>query len=841
MRKAFLTLFALLNFFLLYAQPTTKSPEQYLGYTLGDRFTRHHKVVEYFEHVANTSPKVNLQYYGETNEHRPLLVAIVASEINMARLEEIRTNNLKRSGLEKGGASNDPTAIVWLSYNVHGNEASSIEASMKTLYALITEERGATWLQNTVVIIDPCVNPDGRDRYDNFYNQYGDNRYNPNGDAMEHHEPWPGGRPNHYLFDLNRDWAWQTQVESSQRSVIYHQWMPHIHVDFHEQYVNNPYYFAPAAEPFHEVITPWQREFQTAIGKNHAKYFDANHWLYFTKQYFDLLYPSYGDTYPTYNGAIGMTYEQAGHGYAGLGIITEYGDTLTLDDRIQHHFTTGMSTVEITSQHADRVVKEFASYFDQNMNNPAGQFKSYVVKVGTKAGHIEKLTRFLDQQHIRYGNITSPRTIKGFGYKTNAQASIQVDKNDLVISTNQPMSRLVTTLFEPVVKLSDTLTYDITAWALPYAYGLDAYAVSEKLPVTEAYIPPSIMSIEMPGSAYAYALPYQGMEDAKLMAALIQKGVNLRVAHKPLTINGTDFGRGTLIITRRNNEKFGSGFDSMLQNMAKQHQRQLMPLTTGFAEHGVDLGSADVARLAPPRVAVLGGEQTSSLNFGEIWHFFEKQLEYPITNIGTSYFSSIDLSAYDVLIIPHGYYSLFDEATLKSLTEWVQAGGKVVAIGKALDIFKGKEDYSLKQYASEEAQKKYEKDPTLEEQLKDYASQERDELSGSIFGAVFKIKLDNTNPLAYGYDRDYFTLKTTNQNLAYLKNGGNVGTLQGQAKPISGFAGYKATDKLQNSLVFGVENVGEGQVVYLVDNPLFRGFWENGKLLFTNAVFMVGN
>ena len=333
-----------------------KSPAEHLGFELGEKFSRHHQVVEYYSHLANASDQVLMKEYGRTYENRPLILAIVSSPENLANLEQIRTDNLRRAGFIDGSPETN-IPIVWLSYNVHGNESSSTEASMATIYELIREGSDkSAWLENTVIIMDPCINPDGRDRYVNFYWQYGNHRYNPDPNSLEHHEEWPGGRPNHYLFDLNRDWAWQTQVETQSRIKEYNQWLPQIHVDFHEQGINSPYYFAPAAQPYHELITSFQRDFQTEIGKNHAKYFDQNDWFYFTKQRFDLLYPSYGDTYPTYSGAIGMTYEQAGHGRAGLGIIKQEGDTLTLGDRIAHHYTTGLSTIEVTYNNAERLL-----------------------------------------------------------------------------------------------------------------------------------------------------------------------------------------------------------------------------------------------------------------------------------------------------------------------------------------------------------------------------------------------------------------------------------------------------------------------------------------------------
>ena len=304
-----------------------KSPSEFLGYEIGTEYSRHSQVIDYFEYVTKQmSENVILNYYGETYERRPLMYAVLSSKNNIKDIEEIRLSNLEVLNDQPMSINNK--AIVWLSYSVHGNESSSTEASMQTLYYLLTKNYDL--LENTIVIIDPCLNPDGRDRYANWYNQVRTMPYTSDKISKEHSEPWPGGRANHYLFDLNRDWAWLTQIESELRLKEYQRWLPHVHVDFHEQGIDEPYYFAPAAEPYHEVITKWQREFQQAIGNNNARYFDKNGWLYFTKEFFDLLYPSYGDTYPTYLGAIGMTYEQAGGGIAGLGIINSEGNNLTL-------------------------------------------------------------------------------------------------------------------------------------------------------------------------------------------------------------------------------------------------------------------------------------------------------------------------------------------------------------------------------------------------------------------------------------------------------------------------------------------------------------------------------
>jgi len=468
---------SILLFFLcqLPAYSQISSPKDFLGYALGDRFTPHHRVIDYYESLAKKSANVTLQYYGETYENRPLMLAFISAEENLDQIENIREDNLKRAGIQNGKPSSD-IPIIWLSYNVHGNESVSTEASMATIYELLAKPN-SDWLQNLIVVIDPCINPDGRERYVNFYNQYKNQPNQTNIDSWEHHEPWPGGRANHYLFDLNRDWAWMSQKESQQRVKIYNQWLPQIHVDFHEQGINSPYYFALAAEPYHELITDWQRNFQVEIGKNHAKYFDKNNWLYFTKQYFDLLYPSYGDTYPTFNGAIGMTYEQGGSGSAGLGVITETGQTLTLKDRIDHHFTTGISTIEVAANNRKNMLTEFAAFFTQR---PTTLYKSYVLKYNGDDHKMRDLMKWLDDLDIRYGK-GSVSKLNGYHFGSQITKSFDLTERDLVISLDQPKAVLANVLFEPQTKLSDSLTYDITAWSVPFAFGLEAYALKSLL------------------------------------------------------------------------------------------------------------------------------------------------------------------------------------------------------------------------------------------------------------------------------------------------------------------------------------------------------------------------
>ncbi|HJN54340.1 MAG TPA: M14 family metallopeptidase, partial [Flavobacteriaceae bacterium] len=489
-----------------------QSPSEFLGYEIGTQFSRHSQVIDYFDYVSSKLPgNVIMEKYGETYERRPLYLTYISSKENINNIELIRKNNLRNAGVIDGISStlNKDIAIVWLSYNVHGNESSSTEASMKTLHLLLTEN--SKLLENTIVIIDPCINPDGRDRYANWYNQTVTIPYNTSSKSREHDEPWPGGRANHYLYDLNRDWAWVTQTESKSRLKMYNKWLPHVHVDYHEQGIDNPYYFAPAVEPYHEIISKWQRDFQKEIGKNNAKYFDQNGWLYFTKETFDLLYPSYGDTYPTYLGAIGMTYEKAGGGVAGLGILNSENKILTLVDRVNHHTTTGISTVEISSINAKKLNDEFKLFF-----NNRSKTNNYILKGNDDK--VQTLKKLLDAHEIIYSYGNQHKT-SAYSYQSNKNENIQTNVSDIIISTDQPKGKLVDVLFEKNAKLSDSITYDITAWSLPYAYGLEAYVTNKDIP--SAKYAKLFNNNAADNMAIAYGVNWNHLKDAKFLTDLL--------------------------------------------------------------------------------------------------------------------------------------------------------------------------------------------------------------------------------------------------------------------------------------------------------------------------------
>ncbi|GAB3181761.1 M14 family zinc carboxypeptidase [Telluribacter humicola] len=836
MKQPFLSFFLLLTLLgsaFTEAVAQNPTPEEYLGYKLGSKFTFHHRVVDYVRTLAEKNPtQVKLVPYGTSYEGRPLLVALVATPENLARIETIRTDNLKSIGLLEGKATGPVPAIAWMSYNVHGNEAVSSEAVMQVMYELLNKSNPTTQgiLKNTVVILDPCINPDGRERYAQWYNRVMAVGADATPFSWEHNEPWPGGRYNHYYFDLNRDWAWQQQKESQERVKLYNQWMPHLHADFHEMGSGSSYYFPPAARPFHKDITLWQREFNNTLGEFSRKYFDKNSWLYFTRNNYDLFYPSYGDTWPTYNGAIGMTYEQGGGGRAGLALARpNEADTLTLTDRIAHHFATSMSTLEAISSRADKTVSEFVKYHEMARTNPIGVYKTYVVKTKGDEGRVNALRDLLDKQGISYGMVGKDLSVKGTNLATVSDENVKLESKDLMISAHQPKSTLLKILFEARPELEDSVTYDITSWGLAYAYGLRAYGLKDRLtPV--AYTADKTTNSVPATPPYAYLARWKSFADLQFLSELMKQDVRLRTSNVPFEINGQQYEAGTLVITRKGNEALGANFDRVLAETANKYQVKLIPAATGFVSQGSDFGSYDVPAMRAPKVVAVAGDAVSAMAFGEVWHFFEQQIHYPLTVVEGSELARLPLKDIDVLILPTGNYGrILNDKLLSDLKDWVRQGGKLIAMEGAINAFVDKPDFNLKRKKSDD--KKDGENP-----LRQYANREREAVSDETPGSIFRVKLDPTHPLSFGYGDSYYGLIRNTYNLDYLTDGWNVGYLNDNSY-LAGFVGQNARKQLKNTLILGAQEMGQGQVIFMTDNPLFRGFWYNGKLMFGNAVF----
>jgi hypothetical protein len=798
------------------------SPEQFFGHQMGSTFHRHHQMEAYVQHaVGQASNRSKLLSYGKTYEDRPLMVLAIASPKNMAQLEQIRISHLQTIGLADGTATVKVPAIAWLSYNVHGNEPVSMEAAMEVIYRLLENKNGEydSILNQTIVLIDPCINPDGRDRYANWYNSIKGQSANALALAREHKEPWPQGRTNHYMYDLNRDWAWLVQKESQQRLQLYNQWMPHLHADFHEQGYGQPYYFPPAAKPYHEDLSLWQRSFQQKLGEYNKKEFDRNGWLYFSKERFDLLYPSYGDTYPSYNGAAGMTYEQGGIA-AGLAVQLPEGDTLTLAQRISHHVATSFAALSAISHDADKNVGEFVRYFEQSRNATKTPYQTYIIKSTGVEQRLAALRQLLDQWGISYGAAGKTLASAGYSYTDQKIMPFKIEPNDLAISLNQPRAVLAKVLFEPKSMVEDSITYDITAWSMPIAYGVQAYALKEKLlPVAwpkTTYTWPGNNTLP-----YAYLIGHSSVAELQLQAKLLKNGYTLRQAELPFNIEGKNFAAGTVVLTKAHNQS-KSQLMVQLKQWATELQVPISEVNTGMATSGFDIGSPHFRHLKTPKILLVGGENFSSTAVGDVWHFLDQQLQFPSTFVLENQLNTELLNNFDVLILANNRWANLPSS---SITDWVKAGGKLLLMENAINTFVDKPGFEIKH-------KEAKKDSinTIR-----YENAEREAISNETPGSIYEITLDNSHPLALGYGPKYLGLINEATDYQLLKTGWNVGQIKNTG-PVAGFAGAKAQAKLKNSLMVGAEEQGKGKIVYMAFNPLFRGFWYHGKALFWNAL-----
>jgi hypothetical protein len=817
-----------------------KTPDDFLGYELGTQFTYQYKAVEYFKYIADLSPMAEYREYGKTYEGRTLGVCFVSTEENLAKLEEYRKNNLIKTGLLKGEFTGKQIPFIWLSYNVHGNEAVGMEAAMKTLYTIVTGSYPgiSDYLKDYIVVIDPCQNPDGHELYTNRYRNSMNLLLNPDTNAWEHNQGWPGSRTNHYMFDLNRDWTWQTQVETQQRLALYKQFMPQVHADFHEMGPESTFFFAPGADPWHDVITPWQHEFHKIMGSGNAILFNEKFKLYFTKEAFDLFYPSYGDTWPLFNGAMGFTFEQGGGGVSGLAMKLESGDTLTLKERIDGHFTASMATLKVAHENREKLVNEFNKFFEDNAKNPAFKYKSVIIKGSNEKSNISGLLQVLDKNQIQYSYAGgSGKKLKGFDYLANKDGEMTIEKGDILISSYQPQSHFMQVLFETDSRATDSLSYDLTAWALPYVFNLKAYALSEKIAADTGKVEQKKI-VNLPGKSetYAYVANFTGFDELKFMAALYNSKIKLRYSLRPFTIGGSSYSRGSIIVTRGDNKLFEGDFDKAVAKAADECQVKLTATTTGMVDTGKDFGSGYSPLMKKKSIALFCGEGTSSSSVGELWYFFERELNYPVTLINTDDAESVDLTRYEILILTSGTYAKQKD----TIMDYVKRGGKVIAIENALSVFSGEKTSSLakaietRTTEQKAIEKKIKSDDTTLLKKFEYETDRRYSLSERSAGSIYKVRLDETHPYAFGMGKDWFIMKRT-AGYPFLTSGSNIGYILDK-EPVAGFAGFKYKEKIKNTLVIGTENIGKGEVVYITDNPYFRGFWKSGRVLLGNIV-----
>ncbi|NUO00961.1 MAG: peptidase M14, partial [Saprospiraceae bacterium] len=758
-------------------------PEAFLGYKLGEDKTLYANTVAYFKALDAASEKVSLNEYGKTYEGRALINVVITSPENHKNIATLRQNHLKLTdpaALSKAEADQlieSQPVFTSMSYNIHGNEASSTEAVMQVAYRLAAATDAATKavLDNSVIILYICVNPDGRDRYIYWYKSVARNVVAEEPSDLEHYEPWPNGRTNHYWFDLNRDWIWGVHPEMRGLTAEYQKWMPQVHVDYHEQGYNSNYFTMPGTTPRNLLLPDRYEAWSDTFGMANVRAFDKHRINYFTREAFDFFYPGYGSSYPSVQGAIGMLTEQGGIG-GGRAVMTEEGTVQTFRQRIFDHYTTSIATIFKSAEHRRKLLRY--SYDTWSSTSSKSPVKAYVLPA-EQGGYLEDVIDILLRQGIRVeqttGDFNAPQA---FNFRTGKAEKKTFAKGAYLISTDQPRHLLLNSVMERSLAIEDSVMYDISTWSAPLAYNLDAYYLTQKSTVATQPVKAASKTIGQLDRAagYAYLIDWNQRHAPKALALLWQKGYKVRAAEKAFSDGKNTYSPGSLIVLCGANLDRLSRIERELREIATTCGVVIRAHDSGRMLSGYDLASSSNRPLKQPKVALLTDPPFDALSCGQIYFLFDQETQLPVQRIRSSVlkqtalpkfgqrYGLVDLKNYDVLILPGGGDGLdkvFAKDQLDQLREWVSSGGVLVASESAAGYFTDQKSKFTKTKMPE-----IKRDSSNAAVYLSYADREDFMGKKAIPGAALLGRIDNSHPLAFGVSPDVYMLQS---GLHYIK------------------------------------------------------------------------
>lgn len=795
------------------------SPEQFLGYGIGEHHTRHDLIVSYLEKLAEVSDRASIHYYGKTHEGRKLVILTITSPENLSNLENLKQQHLAFTDPNSNAINyGDVPIFINLAYNVHGNEPSSSEAALLTAYTLAASNNPEIlgYLKNAVIFVDPTINPDGRDRHSQYANAYQGNPLVADPQDAEHNEYWPGGRTNHYWFDLNRDWLLGINPESRGKLTWYHEWYPNVVTDFHEMGSQSSYFFEPMkANGSLDPIMPKENyeDLNDMFGEQFAKALDSIGSFYFTKEVFDGTYPGYGSSYPDLQGGLGLLFEQASS--RGHKQTTTFGE-ITFPFTIRNQFTSSITTVKTAVKN-----KAYMRKYQQDF------FKSAISKA-TKS----KIRGYT------FGDAYDQNRNKAFIDKLLLhKIDVYKSGNKFVVPTKQPQYRMVQTMFETYSKYRDSVYYDASAWSVGNFYNMKYRAMTsvnleDKITTTDNLI--SVSPVQK--SNYAYIIDWDDYNAPAVLNFLQVNGVTVSSSFKPFTAKvGSDskaFNYGALVIPVSLQKKDANTVHQLLQKAQNKYQVPMFAVSSGYNLKGIDLGSSYVSALKKPKAAMLIGDGVRSYEAGEVWHLLDTRVHMPITKIPMRNFNKTNLATYKTLVMVSGRYS-FTEKQLAKIKAWVTKGNTLITIGTATK-------WAIDKKLVEEKLTKPEKDTTAAIVRKPFVDARENLGKESVGGIILKVDIDTTHPLAFGYhDNAIPVYKNNTVWLAPSKNEYATVGKYADNPHIDGFITKKNMEEnLKPSASLVVSKVGSGRVILFADNPNFRGSWYGTNRLFLNALFL---
>lgn len=840
------------------------SPAAFLGYELGDRMSIYHQVVSYAKNLAQQSDRVTYNEYGQTHEGRPLVYLVITHPDNHARLEEIRlaneklANPLATSEAEAKEIMKTNPVVVSHSYNIHGNEASSTEAAMQVAYRLAaaTDDKTEALLKDLVFIAYITVNPDGRDRYAYWYNGVAKNVVGINPDELEHDAPWPNGRTNHYWFDLNRDWIWGVHPEMRGLTGVYQQWLPQLHVDYHEQGYNSNYFTMPGTTPRNKLLPDLYEAFSDTIGRANGKFFDDEKLNYFTREAFDFFYPGYGSSYPSVFGAIGMLTEQGGIG-AGRAVVTNDGYILTFRQRIYDHYRTSLATIGKAVEH-----KEMFQQYTYEANNPKNSksdVKAYVFEKDMH-GHLPKVLDILMHHKVEVHELTADWKVKkAQQYPNNGTTSTTLKAGSYVVSTNQARHLFINSLLQKDMAIEDSVMYDMSTWSAPLAYNLGTHAVYDDVASAKVSLVSTAPKNEgvVYGNvedAYAFVINWDQKSAPMALSQLWKHNYKVRSAEKAFSPDGKlKFPEGSLIVLVGRNLAKSATITEDIKDIADETGVQIHALSSGRMLEGIDLASNRARPINMPKVGMLVDEPFNTYSAGFMYYLFDQEVVFPINRIrasslsqsalsgvGGSRYGGVDLLDYDVMVLPPAsrLNRVFDKGGKSQLLAWVRNGGTLVLNGSSAEWFAN--DSTLSGSVKMRKMIPSANDKAIASDLR-YEERERFYGLKRIPGAAMLSKVDGSNPLAFGLSNQFYNLKFSEDVLEPNPSLNSAVRYEADVEKLmaSGYASPENLAHIAGGTMAGVMEMGQGKVVFIMDDTQYRMFWRGGERLLINAVMLV--
>ena len=794
------------------------TPASVIGHELGDWHITHDKLLQYMYRLAESSDRISIENRGETFEGRPLILLYITAPKNQKNLQEIRKKHISLT--EKGADNIEVTnlpIIVYQGFSIHGNEPSGSNAALAVAYYLAAAQGPEIelLLNKSVILFDPSYNPDGLQRFAYWANMHKGKNINPDPNDREYNEIWPGGRTNHYWFDMNRDWLPVQLPESQARIKTFHDWYPNILTDHHEMGTNSTFFFQPGIPSRTNPLTPNKNQELTGeIGKYHAKDLNKIGSLYYSKESFDDFYYGKGSTFPDINGGIGILFEQASS--RGHAQESENG-VLTFPFTIRNQFTAALSTLEAAIEMREEILNYQKTFYinARKESSNAGVIVFGDEKDATKA---HKFIDVLKHHRIEVHYLKEDFSKNGKEFKK---------ESSYVIPKNQKQHRLINAMFQKRTNFQDSLFYDVSAWTLPLAFNLD-YEENESVnKLGDRISEKKRNTASLPLlSNYAYLMEWNDYNSPKVLNQLLEKGLRAKVGLKPFTLEGVKYDYGTILIPVQNQKLNTKELFKFIYELVEENKVRINSVSTGLSK-GIDLGSRNFKMVGPQKVALLVGQGITPYDAGEIWHLFDQRYDMLITKLDTRDFRKKDLSKYTDIIVPNSWGTSLTKSDALKIKNWIKQGGTLIGyknIGKWFDKHEIlKIDFKTKKNTARSIS----------------FDQKRDFFGAQLIGgAIFETKIDRSHPIVFGYKNE--KLPVFRNSTLFMKpdtNSYNNPIKYTNNPLLSGYISDKNLLELKNTSMCKIGTLEKGKVIYFTDNTNFRAFWYGTNKLLMNAIF----